>query len=159
MSRQVDPHRGHGPYFGRQRRQLIEECDRLKADLERLDHQLDELGRQRQAAARLLKARHRALWPNLARRGRRALPDGRRALPPIARDAVGLWGRRLRAACRKILSVGRRPLTLTELHAMLHRQGYFIDSGHEVKALADAMRYDVAEGRLRRVERGVYCIR
>jgi hypothetical protein len=41
---------------------------------------------------------------------------------------------------------------------MLHRRGYFIDCTHEVKALADAMRYDVAEGRLRRIDRGVYSL-
>jgi len=76
----------------------------------------------------------------------------------VAPDAVGLWGRRLRKACREILRVGNRPYTLTELHATLLRRGYSIDGTHEVKVLADAMRYEVAEGRLRRVERGVYCL-
>ena len=80
MSRDVDPHRGHGPYIGEKRRRLVEECERLKADLRRLDDELEELARQRQAVATKLKERHRALWPNLARRGRRALPNGRRGL-------------------------------------------------------------------------------
>ena len=142
MSRRAEPVRGQGPVFGARREQVIAECGRL--------------AQQRRAAARRLRRHRRTLWPNLAKRGRRVLADGRRALPPISRDAVGLWGSRLRAACRKLLGSAREPLSLTDLHAMLHRQGFFIDSGHPVKALADALRYEVLEGRARRVARGVY---
>lgn len=156
MSRRAEPVRGQGPVFGARREQVIAECGRLEDDLRRLDDELDRLAQQRRAAARRLRRHRRTLWPNLAKRGRRVLADGRRALPPISRDAVGLWGRRLRAACRKLLGSAREPLSLTDLHAMLHRQGFFIDSGHPVKALADALRYEVLEGRARRVARGVY---
>lgn len=156
MPRHADPLQGHGPVYGARRQALLTECDRLQERMHRLDAELDRLARKRQALARTLRAQHRRLWPNLAKRGRRSLPDGRRALPPIGRHAVGLWGRELRAACRALLANGK--LTLTEIHAQLHRQGYFVDSPHAVKALSDAMRVDVAKGVVCRVERGTYAL-
>ncbi len=156
MSRHAEPVRGYGPVFGARRERLIAECSQLDQDLRLLDDELDRLAQQRRSVARQLREHRRSLWPNLAKRGRRVLRDGRRALPPISHDAVGLWGRRLRATCRQLIVRSSEPLSLMDLHAMLHRLGYFIDSGHSVKALADALRYEVLEGRVRRVARGTY---
>ena len=159
MSHRTDPFREEGPVFGAKRRQIEDECAVLKDELSELDQQLHALALRRQEAARQLRQRRRRLWPNLGKRARAPLGDGRRALPPIARDAVGLWGRRLRASCRTLLRDAGRALSLTELHAMLHRQGYTIASRDPVKALADAMRYEVGEGRAERPSRGVYALR
>jgi len=158
MAHQVDPLRITVPVFGARREQVQAECRHLEESLRALDAELDRIARQRREAARQLKERRHRLWPNLSKRGRRPLPEGRRALPPISSDAVGLWGRRLRARCREILRTHRGAMTLTEIHAMMHRQGYFIDSGHVVKALSDAMRYDVSCGKVRRVARGTYTL-
>lgn len=159
MSHRTDPFREEGPVYGAKRRQIEDECTLLKDELAALDRELQSLARKRQEAALQLRQRRRRLWPNLGKRARAPLADGRRALPPIARGAVGLWGRRLRSSCRTLLREAGRALSLTEIHAMLHRQGYTIASRDPVKALADAMRYEVHQGRAERPDRGIYALR
>ncbi|MGD9750201.1 MAG: hypothetical protein AB7W59_04300 [Acidimicrobiia bacterium] len=143
------------PIAGAKRRAVQQRCERLTSDIADLDRQLFELSRQRRSMARELKQQRRRLWPNLSRRGRRPGPDGANQLPPLPADAHRLWGRRLRATCRAILSrLGTA--TLPELHAMLHRLGYAIASGNPVKALADALGYETDNDRLQRPQRGTY---
>lgn len=158
MSSNVDPLRSTGPVFGRRRQLLNAECDQLQAEVNELDRQLDSLSARRQQAMRDLRERRRRLWPSLGKRARRPTSEGRRALPPIAAKAVALWGRRLRSVCRDILRTRGGSFTLTELHAMLHRRGYFVQSGDGVKVLADSLRYEVLQSRMERVARGEYTL-
>ncbi|QXC60384.1 hypothetical protein KSP35_18950 [Aquihabitans sp. G128] len=50
------------------------------------------------------------------------------------------------------------PLPLRSLHTWLHHYGYVIPHAHPVKALADAMGWEVEQGRVERVARGTYAI-
>jgi hypothetical protein len=50
-------------------------------------------------------------------------------------------------------------LALPELHTLLHLYGYEVYGAHPGKALADAMRYEVTEGRATRTRRGHYATR
>jgi hypothetical protein len=156
MALHVDPVRARARMANSPRAVLQRECDELERQVHEVDLKLDELYRRRREMIRGIRERKRKLWPRLTRRGRCPLPDGRPALPPVASDAVGLWGRRLRAVCRQVLETARHPVPLGDLHALLHRRGYFVDSEHPVKSLADAMRYEVGAGRLQRVRRGTY---
>ena len=47
-------------------------------------------------------------------------------------------------------------MTLRGLHAAIHLHGYGIASKHPVRALSDALGYEVEMGRAERVNRGVY---
>ena len=156
MAHPVDPFRGEGFLHGRKRRQSLERCGQLHDRLTEMDHKLDEMAKERHQTAQALRSEHRRLWPSLNKRARRPLGDGRRALPPIPNDAIGLSGRRLRATCIDILRQRAQACTLIELHAMLHRRGYFIHTSDTVKVLADAMRYEVLKDRIERVSRGTY---
>lgn len=156
MAHPVDPFRSEGSLFGRKRQQSLERCDQLRTSLAEMDRKLDEMAKERQETAKELRSAHRRLWPSLNKRARRPLDDGRRALPPVANDAVGLWGRRLRATCIDILRQRSEACSLIELHAMLHRRGYFIHTTDTVKVLADSMRYEVLKGTINRISRGTY---
>lgn len=155
--RRVDPLRQQGPVFGEKRRRLEAVRHELDAKLSELDNQLKALADQRRHLANQRRTVHRTLWPNLAKRGRRAAPDGSEALPPVPHDVVWLFGRRLRSACIAILArLG--PLPLVELHGHLHRLGFGIAHSHPVKALADALGYEAEQGRAARVARGTYAL-
>ena len=156
--RRVDPIEQCSPVIGRKREKLEEEYAELNRRIDELDRELSRLSAERHALSQSRRALHRRLWLNLAKRGRRAAPDGRLSLPPLGHDATHLWGRRLRARCREILR-RRGTLSLSELHAELHRCGYAVSSGHPVKALGDALGYDADQGRVQRVARGVYRLR
>lgn len=153
--RRVDPIRQFSPVAGQKRRRLERDYAQLQQDIGELDRQLRRLSLRRRALSEQRRSVHRRLWVNLARRGRRAAPDGREALPPLPAGASMLWGRRLRAACLAILA-RRGPLPLVEIHAELHRLGHGVAQAHPVKALADALGYEADEGRVVRVERGTY---
>jgi hypothetical protein len=156
MSNHVDPIHMHASMRPGRWRDLALQIADLRDDIGELDRQLDDLSRRRREAFRQLRTCRRELFPNLTRRGRCPLPDGRPSLPPLPPGAVGLWGRKLRARCRDILAVNGGTVELRDLHALLHRRGFYVDSAHPVKTLADAMRYEVAAGRLRRAHRGAY---
>jgi len=47
-------------------------------------------------------------------------------------------------------------MSLTELHARLHRSDLAVAGRYPVKVLADALGYESDQGRVRRVQRGVY---
>ncbi len=153
--RRVDPIRQHSPVHGAKRRKLQAACQAVDTELAQLDDQLDRLCEQRREVASRRRQLHNNLWPNLAKRGRRAAPDGSHALPPVLANAQRLYGRRLRATCLDVLSrLGS--LALVELHAHLHRLGMVVDHRHPVKALADALGYEADRGRAARTARGVY---
>src|SRR5262249_49353271 len=79
-------------------------------------------------------------------------------IPPVAPNALGLWGRHLRSGWLAVLAGNGRPRTLVEIHRELHLNGYAIASRHPVKRLADALGYETINGRARRVRRGVYVL-
>ncbi len=153
--RRVDPIRQFSPVLGQKRRQLEQHYAALERDIDELDRELRRLSRRRQELRERRRAVHRQLWVNLAKRGRRAAPDGREALPPLPTRASMLWGRRLRSACLAVLA-RRGPLPLVEIHAELHRLGLGVAQSKPVKALADALGYEADQGRVVRVERGTY---
>jgi hypothetical protein len=47
-------------------------------------------------------------------------------------------------------------MSLLELHVLLHLYGYEVHGRSPAKALSDAMRYEVREGRAERPQRGRY---
>ena len=156
-SRRQDPFRHEGPVFGEKRRALVDACHQLLADIDAVDADLALLAaRRRQLVAELQRRRTRLL--PIRRKtplGRQPVPDGSVRLPPTRRDCTPLWGRRLRQVCVAIL---RRAgaLRLPELHALLHHHGFRVDSSTAVKALSDALAYEVELGTITRLERGVY---
>lgn len=152
----VDPLRGDGPLYGDRRRAAVAACGEIADAIAAIDKQLAALDVERRALRQKLRVLHRRIAPNLAKRaGRAPAPDGTEQLPPVRHDAIALWGRRLRSVCLALLR-GRGAMPLTELHALLHRHGYVIANRAHVKALADALAYEVDQGRVRRVARGVY---
>lgn len=154
-SHHVDPIVAATPVLGEKRRKLEQAHVEVDADLASIDRELDDLCRRRRELVAKRRLIRRQLFVNLAKRGRRALDDGSAALPPLPHNPTWLYGRKLRAACLKILAA-RGPLSLVELHAQLHRLGCAIAHRHPVKALADALGYETDIGRTARVARGVY---
>ena len=130
--------------------------DAALSELARIDRQLDGLSERRIALLDELEAARDRLWPAVpVCKGRRPPSLDASPMPPVPVDARWARGRGLRGLCLTIL--GRHgALGLEDLHALIHRYGYGIDSPHPVKALADAMGYEVREGRAVRVARGVY---
>ncbi len=132
------------------------ERTRLLDELDTVDTELSALATRRCAIARRLAELREALWPaDRYRRGRQPGELGVTDLPPLPDDPVWLYGRRLRSVCLALLRRTGR-LGLRDLHALLHAHGYGIDSNHAVKALADAMAYEVDARRAIRVRRGEY---
>lgn len=156
MPRRVDPLTAESTLYGRKRAQLTAQFQRIEEEIRQLDRQLCAIAERRRALREQLRRHRSRLWSRLTRTGRCPLPDGAIALPPIRNDAVSLWGRRLRARCRELLERHGGPLPLRDLHALLHHQGYVIEGNTPVKTLAEAMRYELSLGHVRRVERGVY---
>lgn len=157
MPRRVDPiTTDNTRVLGAKRDQVLAAFARLNDELRQLDEQLHAIAKRRRDVVHQLRQHRRRLWPVRLKHGRCPLPDGRYALPPTRHDAVGLWGRRLRARCRDLLERHGGPLELVELHALLHHGGYYIQGSAPVKALSEAMRYEVSLGRVNRVERGIY---
>ena len=72
--------------------------------------------------------------------------------PPAARPVEGVG---LRSVALTIL---RRhgPQRLRDLHGLIHLYGYRIESVRPVQRLGDAMAYELRQGRVTRIERGVY---
>lgn len=155
-NRRVDPIRVTSTVYGAKRQHVHAQLDQARADIRHVDQELAALRRRRRDLAATIRAHRTRLWPTAAWRGRQPGPDGSEQLPPAPHDAPRLWGRRLRAQCRAILAAVRGPLELPQLHAMLHDHGFLIRSRHVVKALSDAMSYEVENGRARRIARGTY---
>lgn len=140
---------------GRRRRLHIERDD-LLVRLEALDRQVDGHARDRVELVQRLVGLRDTLWPPMPGwRTRRPPVHDQPALPPIPAGAQWLSGRPLRVACLALLH-RRGAMALPDLHAGLHHAGYAVASPRPVQALADAMGYEVEEGRAVRVRRGVY---
>lgn len=145
-----------GPLGGAERRQVVEDCQRLAAEIAEYDRQAQELVRKRREALSVLRSQRRRLWVARIRAGRQPPPEGGMALPPVPAGATWLYGRRLRLACRALLKQAGSALSLVELHVLLHRHSLGVAGPHPAKVLADALGYDVDGGRCRRIRRGVY---
>jgi hypothetical protein len=77
---------------------------------------------------------------------------------PLPLDRTSpLRGRDLRHACLVVLARSR-PLTLTELLAVLTEAGFTVAGEDPRKVLSDRLRYEERRGRVRRVSRGRYGI-
>ncbi len=153
----VDPIRMRPRAFGLLRRALEEEHATLLGDIAALDDQVDALRRRRHDAVRRCREITATLAPAYRRSGRRPGDDGLEQLPPAAPNAVALYGARLRSTCRELLRE-RGELELRALHELLHLRGYLVGGETPVRALADALAYEVRRGRVRRVRRGTYAL-
>lgn len=125
-------------------------------ELAAIDAELEVLCARRRSAVGRLDALRSELWPgDAARHRRRRARVDEIPIPPAPPGAIPLGGVDLRAACIGIL---RRhgACALRELHGLLHRHGYVIDGHRAVQRLADAMAYEVRQGRAVRIARGVY---
>ena len=121
-----------------------------------IDAELETLCARRRAVLDRLDTVRAELWPDDERchRRRRARVD-EVPMPPAPPGAQALGGVDLRATCLGILR-RQGPCGLRELHGLLHRHGYRIEGPRAVQALADAMAYEVRQGRAHRLARGVY---
>ena len=121
-----------------------------------IDAELDTLCARRRAVLNRLNTLRSDLWPDEQRchRRRRSRVD-EVPMPPAPPGAEALGGVELRATCLGILR-RQGPCALRELHGLLHRHGYRIDGPRAVQSLADAMAYEVRQGRAHRLARGVY---
>ena len=152
----IDPIRHFGLPLGRRRQELTEQCAQLEAELGALEVEMAEQAGRHARLRQTLEQLRRTLFPNFGhRRGRGPGPSGQEQLPPLDHRAIPLWGRRLRSICTALLRASGA-LPLPALHALLHRHGYEVAGAHPVKCLADALAYEVEQGRARRVRRGVY---
>jgi hypothetical protein len=132
--------------------------DAVRKRIKLLDQAVLDLAAERRELLHEIRAIHAELRPSYdgARgRRRRAIPH-EEALPPAADNAVHLIGRALRAVCVTLLREAQRPLTLRELHVVLHRLGYLVAHDHPVKALADALGHEADAGRAIRTARATY---
>jgi hypothetical protein len=103
------------------------------------------------------------MWPridpkDLVHGFRRTRRGGPAPIPPVARPAQPLCGKRLRCTALAVLARNARPMTLVEIHRELHLNGYAIASRNPVKQLANSLGYEDITGRARRVERGTYTL-
>lgn len=95
----------------------------------------------------------RRRWSNRHNRRRASVDEA--PFPGVPPRAKPLYGVDLRSVALTIL---RRhgPQRLRDLHALIHLYGYCIDSERPVQRLGDAMAYELSQGRVERLERGVY---
>lgn len=124
-------------------------------ELAGLEQELETLCARRRSVARRLESLRGRVRPAMLHRYRRRRRVDEVPMPPARVDAVPVGGVELRAAGLALL---RRhgPCALPELHGLLHRYGMVIESSRPVQRLADALAYEVRQGRCVRVERGVY---
>lgn len=124
-------------------------------ELDQLDAELEVLCARRRGVLERLRGLRTRLWLTPPGPHRRRGPIGTPPLPPAPPGATPLWGRDLRLTVLAILH-RHGTCSLRELHGLLHRYGYTIDSDRPVQRLSDALSYEVEERRCERVERGVY---
>jgi hypothetical protein len=74
---------------------------------------------------------------------------------PLDSEPLHLAGLDLRSALVVLLLDRGRPMPLAEMDARLRRAG-FVLAGRPGKAVSDALRWEVARGRVRRLGRGIY---
>lgn len=154
-----DPYRttrhsaGIGPF---ERRMLDEQRARIVEELHELDDESIRWMKRRRFALYGALHVHERLWPSCpAGRARRPPRPDQAPMPPVDIDARPLRGINLRVVALGLLQQHRQ-LTLREMHALLHLSGYVIASPTPVKALADALGYEVTTRRATRVRRATY---
>ncbi|HUP86706.1 MAG TPA: hypothetical protein VM143_13665 [Acidimicrobiales bacterium] len=76
-------------------------------------------------------------------------------MEPTTELAPRLAGLDLRSALVFLLLDRGRPIPLAELDARIRRAGFDVE-GRPGKAVSDALRWEVARGRVRRLGRGIY---
>jgi hypothetical protein len=138
------------------RLQLHIERDDLLTQLAALDHTINNHARQRRQMITHLDDLREQLWPRMQRVHPARPPNHNQPpIPPAQPDALPLHGRHLRWICLALLA-RNGPLTLTELHTLIHAHGYTLTHPHRIKTLADALGYETRLGRCRRIQRGTY---
>jgi hypothetical protein len=154
--RRLGPNRRHSRLGHLTRLNLQVRRDALHADLATLDRELASMTAARIAMLDELDTLRERLWPIEPRqKGRRPPAHDQLPLAAIAADARPLWGHALRRFAVGLLD-RHGATSLRDLHDLIHRYGYCIDSATPVKALGDALGYEADAGRARRVRRGVY---
>ena len=127
-------------------------CDRLAA----IDAAIEALADQRLVCLDVLvdcRDQLRPRWSSSHSRRRASVDEAPfPEAPPAARPVEGVA---LRSVAVTIL---RRhgPQRLRDLHGLIHLYGYRIESVRPVQRLGDAMAYELRQGRVERLERGVY---
>ena len=144
----------------RTRRRLFTEARALHATsatrIGEIDAAIEALVDQRLACLDVLvdcRDQLRPRWSSRHSRRRNSVDEAPFPEPPPGAKPV--WGIDLRSLALTLL---RRhgPQRLRDLHALIHLHGYCIDSARPVQRLGDAMAYELEQGRVERLERGVY---
>lgn len=144
----------------RSRRRLFVEARALHADtterLRSIDGSIEALVDQRLACLDVLvdcRDQLRPRWGNRHSRRRASVDEA--PFPDAPPTAEAVEGVGLRSVALTIL---RRhgPQRLRDLHGLIHLYGYRIASVRPVQRLGDAMAYELRQGRVERIERGVY---
>ena len=124
--------------------------------LAELDAELEILTARRRACVERLRTYRRRLYPGMRNRHhRRTRLAHDPPMPPAPADATPVGGLELRRLSVSILEA-HGAVSLRELQGLIHRYGYRLASDRPVQRLADAMAYEVRNGRAERVDRGVY---
>ncbi len=151
------------PFGPAERAAFNAECAALLARATELDAAQQALAAELAEVRTKLAEMRIVMWPRvepkdivhgyrITRRG------GPPPIPPVAPNALPVWGRHLRATVIALLARNARAMTLVEIHRELNLNGYAIKSRHPVKRLADCLGYEIVKGRAQRVERGVYTL-
>lgn len=144
----------------RPRRRLFTEARALHAEagerLRSIDATIEALVDERLACLDLLVDCRDQLRPNWGNRhSRRRASVDEAPFPEAPPAAEPVEGVALRSVALTIL---RRhgPQRLRDLHGLIHLYGYCVGSVRPVQRLGDAMAYELRQGRVERLERGVY---
>ncbi|HAS09569.1 MAG TPA: hypothetical protein DCS55_03485, partial [Acidimicrobiaceae bacterium] len=144
----------------RARRRLLSEARELHADqmvrVRAIDEVIEGLVDERLACLDVLVDCRDQLRPRWGRRhSRRRSSVDEAPFPEAPQAARPVEGVGLRSVALTIL---RRhgPQRLRDLHGLIHLYGYRIESVRPVQRLGDAMAYELRQGRVIRLERGVY---
>jgi hypothetical protein len=141
------------PAAGAVREKVEEIQTELLDDLRTIDDEVQALVWRRQAVVAELRRCRDALSGAPTKYTRRVpLPGDVDAEPE---DTRLLTGTNLREAAAAMVRAAARPVTVTEIHRMLLANGMRA-AGRYAKAISDALRAEVAAGRVVKVYRGVY---
>jgi hypothetical protein len=134
----------------------IEEIQRgLVDELTTLDAEVQQLIRRRQEIVADLHRCRDAFGGIGGRELRRVpLPDEVKAAPC---GTTPVSGRVLRDVSKRMVLEAGRPVSLTDIHRMLLASG-ISPPGQPTKGISDALRPEVAAGRIVRLSRGVYAL-
>lgn len=132
------------------------ERDALLAELRSGDEAIAAWAARRRAILQRLGESRDILWPPARYlHGHRPPQVDQRYHPAIAGRAQPLRASDLRRVCLGLLE-RHGPCSLRDIHTLLIVYGYVIDHRHPVKALGNALAYEVVIGRATRERRAVY---